>query len=84
MTVRVIVRVGMGVGLGRGVLCAEAPKLLRDFSPCAYCLLHPYGVRILSQAFLEALLVAERERVCAQLVGVPAGMQALVDLLDDR
>lgn len=37
-----------------------------------------------SQAFLEELLVAEREKVCAQVVSVPTGMQALVDLLDDR
>lgn len=37
-----------------------------------------------TQAFLEALLVAERGKVCAQVVSVPTGMQALVDLLDDR
>ncbi|CAN0171999.1 unnamed protein product, partial [Hapterophycus canaliculatus] len=49
-------------------------------------LLHPRFelIRIEGLAFLEALLMAERGRVCAQLVGVPAGMQALVDLLDDR
>ncbi|CAM9118941.1 unnamed protein product [Scytosiphon promiscuus] len=49
-------------------------------------LLHPRFelIRIQGLAFLEALLKAERGRVCAQLVGVPAGMQALVDLLDDR
>lgn len=36
------------------------------------------------QALLEALLLADRGSVCAQVVGVPTGMQALVDLLDDR
>lgn len=36
------------------------------------------------QALLEALLVADRGSVIAQVVGVPTGMQALVDLLDDR
>ncbi|CAM9246457.1 unnamed protein product [Ectocarpus sp. 13 AM-2016] len=41
-------------------------------------------VRIEGLACLEALLVAERAKVCSQIVGVPTGMQALVDLLDDR
>lgn len=36
------------------------------------------------QAFLEALLSAEREGVCSGVVEFPTGMQALVDLLDDR
>ncbi|CAM9627731.1 unnamed protein product [Pylaiella littoralis] len=49
-------------------------------------LLHPRFelIRIESLAFLEALLAAQRGRVCTQVVGVPTGMQALVDLLDDR
>ncbi|CBN79238.1 hypothetical protein Esi_0010_0183 [Ectocarpus siliculosus] len=41
-------------------------------------------IRIEGLACLEALLVAERAKVCSQIVGVPTGMQALVDLLDDR
>ncbi|CAN0117924.1 unnamed protein product [Ectocarpus sp. 8 AP-2014] len=41
-------------------------------------------IRIEGLACLEALLVAERSKVCSQIVGVPTGMQTLVDLLDDR
>lgn len=36
------------------------------------------------QVLLEALLKSDRAEVCSRVVGFPRGMQALVDLLDDR
>lgn len=58
-----------------------------DFStspPVSSCMPAMTLLLALWQALLEALLLVDRGSVCEQVVGVPTGMQALVDLLDDR
>ncbi|CAM9701252.1 unnamed protein product [Choristocarpus tenellus] len=79
--------VGCGLRLVDGQGLAMAEEMVKAKAAGALVpLLRPRFelTRMDTLALLAILVEADREGVCTQIVGYPAGMQTLVDLLDDR